>query len=167
MCFIMKINVRPFSQLWIPQRTKNKIKPWSAGRIGNVEFHLWHLEIPTFIGEKKVTRSRLKAVKIRSCIDSSLHFSLWRTTTQNATGSLLLSFVFVSFVSIRFSKTTVLVHIKEKGVRIPAGAGNFFSSPPCPDRLWGQPSLLGALSLEVKRSRREADHSPPSSAEVK
>jgi hypothetical protein len=27
--------------------------------------------------------------------------------------------------------------------------------------------VLGALSLRVKRPRREADHSPPSSAEVK
>jgi hypothetical protein len=29
------------------------------------------------------------------------------------------------------------------------------------------PWVLGALSLEVKRPRREADHSPPSSAEVR
>jgi hypothetical protein len=48
----------------------------------------------------------------------------------------------------------------------------FFSSPPCPDRFWGPPSLLsneyqGALSLGVKRPEREAGHSPPSSAEVK
>jgi hypothetical protein len=48
----------------------------------------------------------------------------------------------------------------------------FFSSPSCLDRLWGPPSLLskgykGALSLGLKRSGREADHSPPSIAEVK
>jgi hypothetical protein len=48
----------------------------------------------------------------------------------------------------------------------------FFSSPPRPDRLWGPPTLLsnwygGALSLEVKRPEREADHSPPSSETVK
>jgi hypothetical protein len=47
-----------------------------------------------------------------------------------------------------------------------------FSSPPCPDRLWGPPSLLtngyqGAFSLEVKRPGSEADHPPSSSAEVK
>jgi hypothetical protein len=48
----------------------------------------------------------------------------------------------------------------------------FFSSPPCPDRLWDPLSLLskgyqGFFLLGVKRPRREADHSPPSSTEVK
>jgi hypothetical protein len=48
----------------------------------------------------------------------------------------------------------------------------FFSSPPCPDRLWVPPSLLfngyqGAISLEVKRPRSENDHSPPYNAEVR
>jgi hypothetical protein len=47
-----------------------------------------------------------------------------------------------------------------------------FSSPQCPHCPWGPPSLLstgyqGALSLGVKRPGREADHPPPSSAEVK
>jgi hypothetical protein len=47
-----------------------------------------------------------------------------------------------------------------------------FSSLCRPDRLWGPPNLLsngcrGALSLEVKWPVREADHSPPTSAEVK
>jgi hypothetical protein len=47
-----------------------------------------------------------------------------------------------------------------------------FSSPPRPDRLWGPLSLLsngyqGPFSPRVKRQGREADHSPPSSAEVK
>jgi hypothetical protein len=53
---------------------------------------------------------------------------------------------------------------------IPGGAWKFFSSPPYPERLWGLPSLLSSgyqgLSLRVKRPGREADHSPPSSAEV-
>jgi hypothetical protein len=44
----------------------------------------------------------------------------------------------------------------------------FFSSPPRPDRHW---TLLSngyqGLFLAVKRPGREADHSPPSSAEVK
>jgi hypothetical protein len=47
----------------------------------------------------------------------------------------------------------------------------FFSSSPCPYRLWGLPSLLfngylGDLSLGVKEPEREVDHSPPSTAEV-
>jgi hypothetical protein len=48
----------------------------------------------------------------------------------------------------------------------------FFSSAPNPDRFWGSPSLVsnglsGSLSLGVKRPGREADRSPPSSAEAK
>jgi hypothetical protein len=34
------------------------------------------------------------------------------------------------------------LHVRMIGVRIPAGAGIFFPSTPCPDRLWGPPSLL-------------------------
>jgi hypothetical protein len=43
------------------------------------------------------------------------------------------------------------------------------SSPPHPDRLWGPsyPMGNGSLSMEVRRPRPEANHSPPSSAEVK
>jgi hypothetical protein len=55
---------------------------------------------------------------------------------------------------------------------IPGGGWEFFSFTLCPDRLWGPPSLLSsgyqeALSLGVKRPGLEADHSPPSGAEVK
>jgi hypothetical protein len=60
---------------------------------------------------------------------------------------------------------------RKRGARVPVGAG-FFSSPRCPHRLWGPPSLLsngyrGDLSPEVKRSGREADHSPPINGEAK
>jgi hypothetical protein len=47
------------------------------------------------------------------------------------------------------------------------GQGLFFSSPSRPDRLWGPPMVLMALSLGVKRPGREVDHSPPCNAEVK
>jgi hypothetical protein len=52
------------------------------------------------------------------------------------------------------------------------GSARFFSSPQRPDRFWGPPNLLsnenrGSISLGVKRQGREADHSHPSSAEVK
>jgi hypothetical protein len=54
------------------------------------------------------------------------------------------------------------------GVRVPAVGWVFFSSPPSPDRLWGPPEPRArAISLGVRRLGREADHSPPSSAEVK
>jgi hypothetical protein len=57
------------------------------------------------------------------------------------------------------------------GVRLPVGS-RIFSSPLRPDRLWGPhpasyPMGTGALSPELKRPGREADHSPPTSAEVK
>jgi hypothetical protein len=55
---------------------------------------------------------------------------------------------------------------------IPGGGWEFFSSPPRPERLWGPASLLsngyqGLFLWGVKRPGRKADHSPPSSAEVK
>jgi len=47
----------------------------------------------------------------------------------------------------------------------------FFSLPPRPDRLWSPPILIfkgyRGFVLGVKRPGREADHSPPSSSEVK
>jgi hypothetical protein len=57
------------------------------------------------------------------------------------------------------------------GVRSPAGEKDF-SSNLCPDRLWGPPSLLyngyrGSFPRGQSVSGRDADHSPPSSAEVK
>jgi hypothetical protein len=57
------------------------------------------------------------------------------------------------------------------GVWVPVGP-RIFSSPRCPDRLWGPPNLLsngnrGSLSSGVKHPGREADNSPPTSADVK
>jgi hypothetical protein len=47
----------------------------------------------------------------------------------------------------------------------------FFLYPLCPDRLWGPPSLLyngyrGSFPRSKSRLKRDADHSPPSTAEV-
>jgi hypothetical protein len=52
------------------------------------------------------------------------------------------------------------------GVRVPLGS-RIFSSPRCPDRLWGPFSRLSNGYRGAKRLGREADHSPPTSAEVK
>jgi hypothetical protein len=56
------------------------------------------------------------------------------------------------------------------GVRVLVGA-RFFSCPRRPDRFWGAPSLLSSeyqgIFPRAKRSRREADHSSTTFAEVK
>jgi hypothetical protein len=54
---------------------------------------------------------------------------------------------------------------------IPCKDKGFFATSQRLDKLWVTPSLLSNLNLEalskrVKRPRREADHSLPSSAEV-
>jgi hypothetical protein len=55
-------------------------------------------------------------------------------------------------------------------MRVPVRA-RIFSSPRRPDWFWGPPSLLSngywKFSPGIKRPGREADHSPPTSAEVK
>jgi hypothetical protein len=63
--------------------------------------------------------------------------------------------------------------LDESGVGdgVPVG-GKYFSSPQRPDLLWGHIQLpihwvTGLFPQGIKRSKREADHSPPSSAEVK
>jgi hypothetical protein len=60
---------------------------------------------------------------------------------------------------------------QDSGFRFPAGDGNFYlhhciqnsSGPTQPPSQW----VSGALPLGVKRPGREANHSPPSSAELK
>jgi hypothetical protein len=51
------------------------------------------------------------------------------------------------------------------------GTEIFLFSTPLPDQLWGRSSLLfngyRRLSPEIKRPGREANHTPPSNAEVK
>jgi hypothetical protein len=56
------------------------------------------------------------------------------------------------------------------GVRFPTGAGNFSLHHRVQNGSGAHPAVCpvgtGAISLGVKRPGREADHSPPSSAEV-
>jgi hypothetical protein len=52
---------------------------------------------------------------------------------------------------------------------IPGGGWEFFSSPPCAERLWGPPRVLFNRFQEFLpwEPGREANHSPPSNVEVK
>jgi hypothetical protein len=78
-----------------------------------------------------------------------------------------------SLIWIRVSSGSIVSDygLDDRG-SIPGGGKGFFLYPLCPDRLWGPPILLyngyrGVLSPGVKaRPGRDADHSPPSSAEV-
>jgi hypothetical protein len=62
--------------------------------------------------------------------------------------------------------------LDDRGVRVRVPVGSrIFSSPRRPDRLWVNPTSYpmgtGGSFPGVKRPGREADHSPPASAEVK
>jgi hypothetical protein len=80
-----------------------------------------------------------------------------------------------SYVKIGSQDSSVSVVTKLNGLddqeSAPGRVRDFFSLPPCRDWRWGPASLLWneyqALSPELKQPGHEADHSPPSSAEVK
>jgi hypothetical protein len=63
--------------------------------------------------------------------------------------------------------------LDDRGIGVLVAIGSrMFTSPYRSDRLWGPPSLLSnwyrrPFSTEIKRQWREADHSSPTSAEVK
>jgi hypothetical protein len=86
--------------------------------------------------------------------------------------TIKLDFKFwLRFVKMVESRVDIAPELTLNVVRIPVGS-RIFSSPRRPDRPWGstQPPIQwvpGALSPGVKRPGREADQSPPASAEVK
>ena len=79
-------------------------------------------------------------------------------------------------LSIRFIAGTLTYSIvTDTGSRVrgsnTARGKRIFSSPNRPHRPWGPPSLLfhghGGTFMGIKRPKRDVDHSPPSSSEVK
>jgi hypothetical protein len=81
-----------------------------------------------------------------------------------------------------FSLTSLIAVITQSVYRLgyglddwgpdPGRGWEFFSSPPCPDRLWDPTQtpihwIRGAVSLGIKQPGRKSDHSPPSSVKVK
>jgi hypothetical protein len=77
------------------------------------------------------------------------------------------------YVTQRSRDSTVCIAfvcgLQGQNVGVPANSG-FFSSPRRLDRLWGRLHIQWiseTLSPEMKRLGREADHSPPTSPEVK
>jgi hypothetical protein len=69
----------------------------------------------------------------------------------------------------RDSKTGLRAGRSDVRGSIPGEGWEFFSSTSCSDQLWSTPppASYPSLSVGVKWPGREAEHSPPSSAEVK
>jgi hypothetical protein len=89
----------------------------------------------------------------------------------------MAAILFQSYAEIRSRDSVVGIatsyglYDRGVGVRVPVGP-RIFCSPNRTDRFWGPPNLLfngyrGLFSPGVKRPGREAEHSPPTSAEVK
>jgi hypothetical protein len=96
----------------------------------------------------------------------------WRTTPY-LLSEILYSHLPTIFKSCDSSVGVALGYrLDDRGskVRFPAGAGNFSLHHRVQNGSWAHPASypMGARGffLVVKRRRREADHSPPSSAEV-
>jgi hypothetical protein len=84
----------------------------------------------------------------------------------NSETRLYLRFCFIGGAGI---VTGYGLEDREVGVRVPVGS-IIFSASSRPDLGPSQPPIqweLGSISSAVKRSGREADHSPTTSAEVK
>jgi hypothetical protein len=86
------------------------------------------------------------------------HFAPWIRSSPESRGS-------------RSSSVSIVTGLRRTtAVRFLIASGKVFSSQLHPNRLWGPSSLLsgtGGLSTGVKRLGREAEHSPPSTADVK
>jgi hypothetical protein len=55
-----------------------------------------------------------------------------------------------------------------RGFRVRVEVRSIILISPCPPhRLWGSPNLQGALYPRIKQQEFKANHSPPSSADVK
>jgi hypothetical protein len=120
------------------------------------------------------------ATRVRTCRVARLSAS-WRSFLRAITSIMrrAVRFVYPLLFKTLYSSSwdgTVLIATgyglddRGVGVRVPVGS-RIFSSPRRSDRLWGPPSLLSngyrGTFPAGKAAGREADHSPPTSAEVK
>jgi hypothetical protein len=100
----------------------------------------------------------------------SLPISSWFGDPRNTSKLLIMLFSPTTIVIVCRDTAVGIAtgyRLDDRGVRVRVLVGSrIFYSPCRPDRLWGT-LRPGILSPEVKRSWSEADHSPPTSAEVK
>jgi hypothetical protein len=91
--------------------------------------------------------------------------------------SLLIVVIVITIISVIESRYSVVslatgcgLDYRWVGIRVPVEL-RIFSSPRRPDRLWGYPASYpmgtGGSFPGIKAAGREADHSPPTSAEDK
>jgi hypothetical protein len=96
-------------------------------------------------------------------------FTAWHVMKQRSNFTCTFT-IAIKYSYLRWDSAVGIATGRRVEVRVPVGL-RIFSSPRRPDWLWGPFSLLSigyrALSPEVKRPEREADCSPPTSAEVK
>jgi hypothetical protein len=136
-----------------------------------------HLNRPYGVTSQKMILFRRTAVKTSNptgvrCLGD--HETLKREDTRRAGwNSRIKSHVirkWINYINVPGVGMETGYRLEGPGL-IPCSA-RFFSSPQCPDRIWGPPRLLsnryrGLFLRAVKRPGREADHLPPSTAEDK
>jgi hypothetical protein len=124
--------------------------------------------------DENKTYWKLKLIGISPNRNWQKQYSRWHTATASLHHehiSFLSFFGLNSIFRSLWGAEDVTDLIRMIGSSSPGSGWEFFSSPPDPNRSWAHPAPVqwvpGAIFLGVKRPGSKADHSPPSSAEVK